>query len=44
MGKTKKDIRIIKKDSNKEDYTFISDNILNHVNNVKDNPSETTNN
>ena len=28
MGKTKKDIRIIKKDSNKEDYTFISDNKL----------------
>ena len=44
MGKTKKDIRIIKKDSNKEDYTFVSDNILNSVNNVKDNSSETTKN
>jgi len=44
MGKTKKDIRIIKKNSNNELYTFVSDNILNNVNNVKDNPSETTNN
>ena len=39
MGKTKKDIRIIKKDSNKEDYTFVSINILNNVNNIKNNPS-----
>jgi hypothetical protein len=39
MGKTKKDIRIIKKDSNKEDYTFVSINILNDVNNIKNNPS-----
>ncbi len=44
MGKTKKDIRTIKKNSNNEVYTFVSDNILNNVNNVKDNLSETTNN
>jgi hypothetical protein len=47
MGKKKKEIiRIIKKDSNKEDYTFvISDNIqLNNVNNIKDNESEITTN
>ena len=32
MGKKKKEIKIIKKDSNKEDYTFVSnDNILNNV-------------
>ncbi len=42
MGKKKKEtIRIIRKDSNKEDYTFVSnDNILN---NIKDNESTTTN-
>ena len=39
MDKKKKEIKIIKKDSNKEDYTFVSDDILN---NVKDN--ESTNN
>ena len=39
MGKIKKDIRLIKKDSNKEDYTFVSINILNNVNNIKNNPS-----
>lgn len=44
MGRTKKDFRIIKKDSNKEDYTFVSDKILNNVNNLKNNPSATTNN
>ena len=44
MGKTKKDIRIIKKDSNKEDYTFVSDNILKNVDNIKNNPSATTTN
>ena len=34
MGKKKKEIRIIKEDSNKEDYTFVSDNsILNHLQN-----------
>jgi hypothetical protein len=44
MGKTKKGIRIIKKDSNKEDYTFVRDNILNNVNKIKNNPSATTNN
>ena len=44
MGKAKKDIKIIKKDSNKEEYTFVSNNILNNVNNIKNNPSATTNN
>jgi hypothetical protein len=40
MGKKKKEIKIIKNDSNKEGYTFVSsDDILN---NVKDN--ESTNN
>ena len=43
MGKKKKEIKIIRKDSNKEDYTFVSsDNILNNVNNLKDNESTTT--
>lgn len=43
MGKKKKEIiRIIRKDSNKGDYTFVSnDNILN---NIKDNESATTTN
>ena len=36
MGKKKKEIKIIKNDSNKRDYTFVSDDILN---NVKDNKS-----
>ena len=32
MGKKKKEIRIIKNDSNKENYTFVSnDNILNNT-------------
>ena len=31
MGKKKKEIRIIKNDSNKEDYTFVSNNILNNT-------------
>ena len=46
MGKKKKEtIRIIRKDSNKEDYTFVSnDNILNNVNNLKNNESTTTTN
>jgi len=45
MGKKKKEIiRIIRKDSNKEDYTFVSDNILNNINNIKDNKSAITNN
>jgi hypothetical protein len=40
MGKKKKEIKIIKKDTNNEDYTFVSsDDILN---NTKDN--ESTNN
>jgi hypothetical protein len=43
MGKKKKEIKIIKNDSNKEDYTFVSnDNILNNINNLKDNESTTT--
>ena len=43
MGNKKKEIKIIRKDSNKEDYTFVSsDNILNDVNNLKDNESTTT--
>jgi hypothetical protein len=44
MGKAKKDIKIIKKDSNKEEYTFVSNIILNNVNNIKNNPSATRNN
>ena len=44
MGKKKKGIiRIIRKDSNKEDYTFVSDNIINNVNNIKYNESTTKN-
>ena len=31
MGMKKKEIRIIKNDSNKEDYTFVRDNILNNT-------------
>ncbi len=42
MGKKKKEIiRIIRKDFNKEDYTFVRYNILNNVNNIKDNESTT---
>jgi hypothetical protein len=34
MGKKKNEMRIIKNDSNKEDYTFVSnDNILNNTKN-----------
>ncbi|MGZ5499751.1 MAG: hypothetical protein ACXWEW_01200 [Nitrososphaeraceae archaeon] len=33
MGKKKKEIRIIKNDSNKKDYTFVSDNILDNTKN-----------
>ena len=34
MDKKKKEIKIIKSDSNNEDYTFVSrDNILNHTKN-----------
>ena len=34
MGKKKKEIRILKNNSNKEDYTFVSnDNILNNTKN-----------
>ena len=43
MGKKKEIIRIIRKDSNKEDYTFVSnDNILNNINNIEDNESAAT--
>jgi hypothetical protein len=46
MGKKKKEtIRIIKRehDANKEDYTFVSnDNIINNVNNIKNNNESTT--
>ena len=43
MVKKKKVIRIIRKDSNKEEYTFVSsDNIRNNVNNLKDNEFTTT--
>jgi|GEM_PF-1050517 len=31
MNKKKKEIKIIKKDSNKGDYTFVSDDVLNNV-------------
>jgi hypothetical protein len=42
MGQKKKEIKIIRKDSNKEDYTFVSnDNILN---NTKNNESAITTN
>ncbi len=36
MGK-KKEIKIIKKDSNKGDYTFVSDDILNNTKNESTN-------
>jgi hypothetical protein len=43
MGKKKKEtIRIIGKDSNKEDYTFVSNN--NILNNIRDNESNTATN
>ena len=43
MVKKKKVIRIIRKYSNKEEYTFVSsDNIRNNVNNLKDNESTIT--
>ncbi len=35
MAKKKKEIRIIKNDSNKEDYTFVNDNILNNTKNIE---------
>ena len=35
MSKKKKQIRIIKKDYSTEEYTFLSDNILKNVNNIK---------
>jgi hypothetical protein len=38
MGKKKKEsIRIINKDHNREDYTFVSDSILNNINNIGNN-------
>ena len=33
MAKKKKEIRIIKKDSNKEDYTFVNDSIITNTKN-----------
>ena len=33
MGKKNTEIRIIRKDSKKEDYTFVSDNITNNTKN-----------
>ena len=43
MGKKNKEIRIIKKDFNKDDYTFVSnDNILNNVNIIKNNSQYNT--
>jgi hypothetical protein len=33
MGKKKNEMRIIKNNSNKGDYTFVSDNILNNTKN-----------
>ena len=33
MGKKKKEIRIIKNNCHKEDYTFVSDNIQNYTKN-----------
>ncbi len=35
MGTKKKEIRIIKNDSNKEDYTFVNYNILNNTKNIE---------
>lgn len=38
MDKKKKEsIRIINKDHNREDYTFVSDSILNNINNIGNN-------
>jgi hypothetical protein len=43
MGKKKKEtIRIIRKDSSKEDYTFVSNDKI--LNNIKENKSTTTTN
>jgi len=33
MDKKKKEIRIIKKDSNKENYTFVNDSIITNIKN-----------
>ena len=45
MGKKKKDIiKIIRNDSNKGDYTFVSADILNNVNSIKNNKLATTTN
>ena len=44
MGKTKKEIKIIKKDSNKEDYTFVGENnILNNLQNESNNEKKSEN-
>ncbi len=38
MVKKKNEMRIIKNNSKNEEYTFVSDNITNNINNIKDNP------
>jgi hypothetical protein len=38
MVKKKNKMRIIKNNSKNEEYTFVSDNITNNINNIKDNP------
>jgi hypothetical protein len=40
MGKKKKEIRIIEKnDYGKEEYTFVKDDLINNVNNIKKIPT-----
>lgn len=44
MGKTKKDIKIIKEDSNNENYTFVGENnILNNLQNESNNEKKSEN-
>ena len=44
MGKTKKDIKIIKKDSNNGNYTFVGENnILNNLQNESNNEKKSEN-
>ena len=40
MAKKKKKIRIIKKDSNKEDYTFVNDSIITNIKNNESSDNE----
>ncbi len=44
MGKKKKEIRIIKVISNNEDYTFVTDNILNNTKTESINNKKTSDN